>query len=112
MAVEIRSLDPADGPQVARWMVEHWGSEIAVAHGTIYRPAELPHIAQWVLARAGTYVTALEPHNCPVWSRAQARESGTLSFLAPGEAREYNFEVGVLANNREIEAMASQVIVP
>lgn len=42
MAVDIRNLDPADAPRVARWMVEHWGSEIAVAHGAVYRPAELP----------------------------------------------------------------------
>ena len=76
-----------------------------------YRPAELPHIAQWMLVRAGTYVTALEPHNFSVWSRAEAREAGTLLFLAPGERREYNFEVGVLANNQEIETAASQVIV-
>jgi hypothetical protein len=75
-----------------------------------YRPAELPRLLQWVLARAGTYVTALEPHNFTAWSRAQARAAGTLAFLAPGEAREYNFEVGVLANNHEIEALAAQVI--
>lgn len=53
MAVEMRSLRPADGPRVARWMVEHWESEIAVAHGQIYRPAELPGFAavdggQWL----------------------------------------------------------------
>ena len=42
MAAEIRNLHPTDGPRVARWMAEHWGSEIAVAHGTVYRPAELP----------------------------------------------------------------------
>ncbi len=76
-----------------------------------YRPVELPNIAQWILVRAGTYVTAFEPHNCPMWGRARARETGTLPFLAPGEEREYNFEVGVLANNEEIEAMASQIIV-
>jgi hypothetical protein len=77
-----------------------------------YRLAELPHMMQWVLVRAGTYVAALEPHNCPMWGRARARENGNLPFLAPGEEREYSFEVGVLANNDEIEAMASQVIVP
>jgi ribosomal protein S18 acetylase RimI-like enzyme len=42
MAVDIRNLHPADAPRVARWMAEHWGSEIAVAHGAVYRPAELP----------------------------------------------------------------------
>ena len=74
-----------------------------------YRPDELPYLMQWMLVRAGTYVTALEPHNCPVMNRAKARETGTLAFLAPGETREYHFEVGVLANNREIETVVAQV---
>jgi len=77
-----------------------------------YRLAELPNIAQWIMVKAGTYLTAFEPHNCPMWGRARARESGTLPFLAPGEQREYLFEVGILANNQEIDAMAAQVIVP
>ena len=77
-----------------------------------YRLAELPHIMQWVMMRAGTYVAGLEPSNCPMGGRTRAREEGWLPFLAPGEEREYLFEVGVLANNEEIDAMASQVIVP
>ncbi len=77
-----------------------------------YRLAELPNIAQWIMVKAGTYLTAFEPHNCPMWGRARARESGTLPFLAPGEEREYLFEVGVLGNNQEIDAMASQIAVP
>jgi len=75
-----------------------------------YRPAELPNFLQWIMVRAGVYVTAFEPHNCPMWGRARARETGTLPFLEPGEAREYNFEVGVLTSNDEIESMASRVV--
>lgn len=74
-----------------------------------YRPDELPYIAQWVFVRAGTYVSALEPHNCPLLHRARAREAGTLPFLQPGETREYHFEVGVLANNREIDELAAKI---
>jgi len=75
-----------------------------------YRPAELPNFVQWIMVRAGVYVTAFEPSNCPMMGgRAKARKDGTLPFLQSGEAREYNFEVGVLANNEEIDAMASKV---
>ena len=77
-----------------------------------YRQAELPCLAQWKMVGAGTYVTALEPYNCAAFSRIAAREAGTLPFLAPGEEREYMIEIGVLANNAEIDAMASQIIVP
>lgn len=73
-----------------------------------YRPTELPTFIQWILARAGTYVTAFEPQNYLTSGRARAREDGTVPFLAPGEAREYHFEVGVLANNEEIDEMAAR----
>lgn len=74
-----------------------------------YRPSELPYLVQWVFVRAGSYISALEPHNCPIMNRAMARENGTLPFLAPGETREYNFEVGVLANNGEIDSLVAQM---
>jgi hypothetical protein len=74
-----------------------------------YRPAELPYLMQWVFVRAGDYITALEPHNVHTRNRAQARADGTLPLLAPGETREYHFEVGVLANTGEIDAAATQV---
>ena len=77
-----------------------------------YRPAELPYLVQWIFVRAGTYISALEPHNCPVMNRAKARADGTLDFLAPGETREYNFEVGVLPNQRELDEFTSQMFVP
>jgi len=41
-AFALRSLQPVDSAWVARHVAEQWGSEIAVAHGAIYRPAELP----------------------------------------------------------------------
>jgi GNAT superfamily N-acetyltransferase len=41
-AYALRPLGAADAAWVARHIAEQWGSEIAVAHGAIYRPAELP----------------------------------------------------------------------
>jgi ribosomal protein S18 acetylase RimI-like enzyme len=38
---EIRALRPDDREWVADTRRERWGSEIAVAHGVVYRPAEL-----------------------------------------------------------------------
>jgi ribosomal protein S18 acetylase RimI-like enzyme len=42
MAIDLRTLDPADGLRVACWLTGHWGSEIVVAHGAVFRPAGLP----------------------------------------------------------------------
>ncbi len=38
----VSPLTEADRHWMREFMIEHWGSEIVVAHGTIYRPAELP----------------------------------------------------------------------
>jgi ribosomal protein S18 acetylase RimI-like enzyme len=35
-------LQPEDAAWVAHYIAAQWGSRIAVAHGAIYRPAELP----------------------------------------------------------------------
>ena len=77
-----------------------------------YRQAELPRFTQWKMVCAGTYVTGLEPANCWVEGRDKDRARGILQFLEPGEEREYLLEIGVLANNAEIEAMAATVAKP
>jgi SAM-dependent methyltransferase len=38
----LRPLQDDERDWVNHFMVEHWGSEIAIAHNTVYRPAELP----------------------------------------------------------------------
>jgi hypothetical protein len=74
-----------------------------------YRQAELPRFTQWKEVCAGTYVTGLEPANCLVEGRDKDRERGILQFLEPGEEREYRLEIGVLAGNAEIDALAAQI---
>ncbi|HHX64947.1 MAG TPA: aldose 1-epimerase family protein [Chloroflexi bacterium] len=77
-----------------------------------YRQAELPRFTQWKMVGAGTYVTGLEPANCLVEGRDKDRQRGILQFLEPGEQREYLLEIGVLADNAEIDAMAARVARP
>jgi GNAT superfamily N-acetyltransferase len=40
--VRIRSLQDGDRSAVARFLEQQWGSAVQVAHGTVFRPAELP----------------------------------------------------------------------
>jgi ribosomal protein S18 acetylase RimI-like enzyme len=42
MTVSVRPIVPADAEFVRRLAIEHWGSEIVVAHGVAYEPATLP----------------------------------------------------------------------
>ena len=40
--LHVRAIDDADRPAVRALVVELWGSPRAVAHGTVFEPAELP----------------------------------------------------------------------
>jgi len=41
-SVSILPCSAADKPMVAALVIQSWGTEVAVAHGAIYRPADLP----------------------------------------------------------------------
>ncbi|HEY3230095.1 MAG TPA: GNAT family N-acetyltransferase [Roseiflexaceae bacterium] len=41
-ALSIRPLNADDKDWVAQFIREHWGADIAVAHGTVYYPRDLP----------------------------------------------------------------------
>ena len=73
-----------------------------------YLKSQLPKFVQWKMNGEGTYVVGMEPANCLVEGRDKERADGTLQFLQPGEKREYNLEIGVLASIGEIEALESR----
>jgi ribosomal protein S18 acetylase RimI-like enzyme len=39
---DLRPIREPDREQIARFLVNHWGSEIVVSRGVLHRPAELP----------------------------------------------------------------------
>lgn len=61
-----------------------------------YDPKELPHLVQWKMLGAGTYVIGLEPANALVMGRSVERAAGRLQYIEPGEAKRYQLEIGVL----------------
>jgi len=40
--VQVRALADGDRGAVARFLEQQWGSDVQAAHGTVFRPAELP----------------------------------------------------------------------
>lgn len=71
-----------------------------------FDPDQLPVFTEWKMMDAGTYVVGMEPANCSVLGRPNERSQGTLQFLAPGERREYDVEIGVLTGADEIKTLA------
>jgi hypothetical protein len=72
-----------------------------------FRQAELPRFIQWKMMGEGTYVVGMEPANCFVTGRSDERKAGTLSFLSPGDEREFHLELGVLEGEQEIARFAA-----
>jgi hypothetical protein len=74
-----------------------------------YKKRQLHRFIEWKMMGEGTYVVGMEPANCLVLGRAKEREWGTLQYLKPGEKREIEIELGVLACAEEIESFAKKV---
>lgn len=70
-----------------------------------YSPEQLPHLVQWKMMSAGTYVVGLEPANARVMGRSKEREAGRLRHLEAGETRHYHLEIGVLEGAAAIELL-------
>lgn len=65
----LRPLTPDDRDWVAVFTAKRWGSEIVVAHGTIYHPAELPGFAAYVGERlVGLLTYAINEGACEIIS--------------------------------------------
>jgi len=68
-----------------------------------FKKEQLPWFANWQHFGKGEYVTGLEPATHPLTGQAKAREDGTLIFIEPGEKREYDVELEVIADDELIK---------
>ncbi len=73
-----------------------------------FRISELPRFIQWKMMGQGTYVCGMEPANCYVTGRADARAEGELEFLEPGETRTMSVEFGVVLGD-EVDALRAEI---
>jgi hypothetical protein len=75
----------------------------------VYHRDQFPFHTMWRMLGQGAYAVAMEPTTNRDAGRFDARERGELAFLAPGEERHYDLEVGVLDGLDEIDAFANRV---
>jgi len=83
-------------------------AELSVGITLRYKPAELPYFNQWKKNEKGTYVCGMEPANCRVKGRAEARAKGELRFIEPGEVRTATVEFGVV-EGAAVDAVRAEV---
>jgi hypothetical protein len=74
-----------------------------------YDAAALPFHTTWRMLGEGTYGVALEPTTNRDAGRFDAAERGELLWLAPGETRTYDLEIGVLDGSERIAEYRSSL---
>lgn len=82
-----------------------YNEKIGLALAMKFQKEQLPWFANWQHWGKGEYVTGLEPSTHPLSGQAKARKEGNLIFIEPGEKREYDVELEVLANEDEIREL-------
>ena len=75
----------------------------------VYRKEQFPFHTMWRMLGEGTYGVAMEPTTNRDAGRFDARERGELAYLAPGEMRAYDLEIGALDGLAAINAFGARV---
>lgn len=66
---------------------------------------QLPYFIEWKQMGEGDYVVGMEPASWLGEGRAEARKRGELQFIAPGEIREFDLEIGVVESKEDIQSL-------
>jgi hypothetical protein len=74
-----------------------------------YKAETLPYFTQWKCLASGTYVCGLEPSNCELLGREEARRQGKIINLRPGEVVEYDLEVEVLSSKEAVKKAIKRI---
>lgn len=72
-----------------------------------YDAGMLEYFIQWKNISSGEYVLGLEPATSYVLGRAEARRSGSLIVLNPGEKRRHRFRIRFFETEKEFEKIKS-----
>jgi hypothetical protein len=75
----------------------------------VYKKEQFPFHTMWRMLGEGIYGVAMEPTTNRDAGRFDARERGELAYLAPGESRRYDLEIGVLDGADAIDSFATRV---
>ena len=77
-----------------------------------YDSKVFPLLCEWKCMRAGEYALGLEPTTSGVVNRAEARKNGDLTYLEPGETREFNVTIELTEDAARIDAFKARAVTP
>ena len=70
---------------------------------------QLFNFTQWKQMGEGEYVLGLEPCNCYVEGRLDAKNREKLEYLEPGEERQFDIGIELIEGLKEIETLVREV---
>lgn len=68
-----------------------------------YDATSLPEFVEWKMTSNNHFVLGLEPGNCRSTGRSAERARGALQSIAPGERREFSFQICVLDGAEQVQ---------
>lgn len=74
-----------------------------------FNKKQLGHFIQWKQMGEGEYVLGMEPANCLVGGRAEARKNGTLEYIDPGEVKNFDLEVEIVSGEAAINKLVGKI---
>ena len=98
---EVAIIDPdedADGKCVCGLVNQTLGLAVALH----FKKKQLPWLTNWQHWGKGEYVTGLEPGTNPPVGQTKARNQKQLTFLSPGEIRDYDIHLEIIDNENSI----------
>ena len=86
--------------------------KLGIAAMVRYDKERFPLLCEWKCMRAGDYALGLEPTTCGVVNRSECRANGSLTFLEPGESREFNVTIELSDDPARIDAFKARAKKP
>lgn len=74
-----------------------------------FNPSQLPCFTQWNQFSAAEYVLGLEPGTTIPLGLEEAKKTGLIEYLAPGQIKEVNIEIGIADGADEITAVEDEI---
>ena len=74
-----------------------------------FNKKQLFNLTQWKQMGEGEYVLGVEPCNCYVGGRLDPRNQAIMEYLNPGESRNFDVEVEMIAGSQNIHAVEEKI---
>lgn len=70
---------------------------------------QFSNFTQWKQMGEGEYVLGMEPGNCYVGGRADARQNGALEYLAPGEIKKFDLVIEIVDGTDNVNTLINGI---